>query len=124
MFKILIFQAATDDDLELNMQGKNYIQFSDMEYVDYFELDAVDDTDEVLTTTSNICYGSSKPDGLRYDLSIGDIVVIYDEAYRCMPIGWDKLILSESDYKIIQTILETIEETENNEKKMEENEMK
>ena len=123
MFKILIMQCATDDDFEINMQGKEYIPFADMEYVDYFELDNVDDTDEVLATVSSICYGDGKPEGLRYSLSVGDIVVIYDEAYRCMPIGWDKLDLSDTDYKIIQSIMKTLE-TENNEKKMEENEMK
>ena len=121
-FKVLIFQAATEDDFVVNMQGKDYIQFADMEYVDYFELDNVDDTDEVLATAFSICNGSGKPEGLRYSLSIGDIVVIYDEAYRCEPIGWGQIDLSDSDYEIIQTIIKTLE-TKNNDKKMEDNEM-
>lgn len=121
MFKILIMQCATTDDFAVNMRGSNYIPFADMEYVDYFELENVDDTDEVLATAFSICNGSGRPEGLRYSLSIGDIVVIYDEAYRCMPRGWDKLDLSESDYKIIETIVRTLENKEN---ESEENEMK
>ena len=121
-FKVLVFQAATEDDFEINMQGKDYISFADMEYVDYFELDNVDDTDEVLATAFSICSGSGKPEGLRYDLSIGDIIVIHDEAYRCEPIGWKALELSDADYKIVQGIIRTIE-TENNKNESEENEM-
>jgi hypothetical protein len=125
-FKILLFQAATNDDLYYNLRDKDYIPFTDMEYVDYFEVDNVNDTDSVLDTAFCICndYDENRPAGLRYSMSVGDIVVIYDEAYRCMPMGWDKLDLSDSDYKIIQSIMKTLE-TENNKENenMEENEM-
>jgi hypothetical protein len=128
MFKILLFQCATSDDFQVNMRGKDYISFSDMEYVDFFEVDNVDNPDNVLSMAFCICndYDERRPKGLRYSMSVGDIVVIYDEAYRCMPMGWDKLDLSDSDYKIIQSIMRTLETTnneENKENESEENEM-
>jgi hypothetical protein len=124
-FKILLFQAATNDDLYFNLRGKDYIPFADMEYVDYFEVDNVDDTEDILATAFCICndYDDDRPKGLRYSMSVGDIVVIYDEAYRCMPQGWNKLDLSDSDYKIVQNIMRTLE-TNNKENKSEENEMR
>ncbi len=127
MFKILVFQCATSDDFQVNMRGRDYISFSDMEYVDFFEVDNVDNTDSVLSMAFYICNDyddERRPKGLRYSMSVGDIVVIYDEAYRCMPMGWDKLDLSDSDYKIIQSIMKTLETTNNEENKENESEEK
>lgn len=124
MFKVLLFQCATSDDFQVNMRGKDYIPFSDMEYVDFFVTDNVDDTESVLSMAFCICndYDEDRPAGLRYSMSVGDIVVIYDEAYRCMPMGWDKIELSDADYKIIQTIMRTLET--NNEETVNESEEK
>lgn len=125
MFKILIFQCATEEDFSTNMRGSSYIPFADMEYVDFFVTDNVDDTENVLSKTFCICndYDEDRPKGLRYSMSVGDIVVIYDEAYRCMPMGWDKIDLSDTDYKIIQGIMKELE-TNNKVNESEEKEVK
>ena len=120
--KALILQCATEDDFLTHVVGEEFISFADMEYVGYvnIQVDIDSNMEDILHHVFSLC-NDNKPKWLRYAIVTGDIIVIGNDAYRCVHTGWKKLELSQEDLELLEVIIETVEE-ENNES--EENEMK
>lgn len=89
MKKVTLYQAKDDEGLIRNMRARlmeDYVPLHDMESVVMLRMSGEDSMilDELFYRMNCEEYRYS----LNYSMSVGDIVDVDGNLYRCLPIGW------------------------------------
>jgi hypothetical protein len=130
MLNALIFQTKQGDEEAMNqnaiasMIDRLFVPFSKLECVTYIPVEEDNDILDTLENIFKICNYEGMLQHLNYLMSIGDVVVLNDKAYRCHTKRWQELELSSEELKVIKEINDEIKEATNNEENEEEEKLK